>query len=238
MKASILYLYYDFMNLYGDNGNVRIMEKRLKDQGFDVEIVRKTITDEDLSFEGFDFIYCGSGTESRRFAAVQHLKKFEAGLKIAAATGTPVLFTGNAWGMLGNSITSLSDVKTEGLGFFGFDVKEEIKTRFTGDAIETTADFNKSFVGFINKCDVIEGFDGYLFKVAKTIGQIPYESDGVRKDNLFGISLIGPVLAKNPFFAEYLVRLIDERCGVTYREIGYPHEEQGYGMTLKALTEC
>ena len=78
MKASILYLYYDFMNLYGDNGNVRIMEKRLKDQGFDVEVVRKTITDEDISFEGFDFIYCGSGTESRRFAAVQHLKKFEA----------------------------------------------------------------------------------------------------------------------------------------------------------------
>ena len=33
MKATILYLYHDFLNLYGDNGNVRIMEKRLKDQG-------------------------------------------------------------------------------------------------------------------------------------------------------------------------------------------------------------
>ena len=38
MNVKILYLYPDFMNLYGDNGNVRIMEKRLKDQGFDVEI--------------------------------------------------------------------------------------------------------------------------------------------------------------------------------------------------------
>ena len=80
MKASILYLYYDFMNLYGDNGNVRIMEKRLQDQGFDVEITRKTVTDDDISFEGFDLIYCGSGTESRRTAAVS---------SVATLTGSP-----------------------------------------------------------------------------------------------------------------------------------------------------
>jgi len=237
MKASILYLYYDFMNLYGDNGNVRIMEKRLRDQGFDVEVVRKTITDDNISFEGFDFIYCGSGTESRRFAAVKHLKDFESGFKAAASSGTPVLFTGNAWGMLGASITSLDGEKTAGLGLFGFDVKEEIKQRFTGDAVETAEGFSDSFIGFINKCDVIENFDGYMFKVEKTIGQIPYTADGVRKDNLFGISLIGPVLAKNPFFAEYLVRLIDEKHGVTYREERYEHEEHGYHITLKALTE-
>ena len=85
MKASILYLYYDFMNLYGDNGNVRIMEKRLRDQGFDVEIIRKTVTDDDVSFEGFDLIYCGSGTESRRLAALKHLKRFGDGFKSAVA---------------------------------------------------------------------------------------------------------------------------------------------------------
>ena len=237
MKASILYLYYDFMNLYGDNGNVRIMEKRLKDQGFDVEIIRKTVTDDDVSFEGFDLIYCGSGTESRRLAALKHLKRFGDGFKSAVAAGTPVLFTGNSWGMLGGSITALEGEKIEGLGLFEFDLKEEIKQRFTGDAVETAAGFNESFIGFINKCDVIENFDGYMFKVVKTIGQIPYTADGVRKDNLFGISLIGPVVAKNPFFAEYLVKLIDERRGVTYREARYEHEEKGYRMTLKALTE-
>ena len=237
MKASILYLYYDFMNLYGDNGNVRIMEKRLKDQGFDVEVVRKTVTDTDISFEGFDFIYCGSGTESRRFEAVKHLRDFGSGLKAAIEAGTPVLFTGNAWGMLGSSITSLEGEKTEGLGIFSFNVKEEIKQRFIGDAVEKADGFDSQFIGFINKCDVIEGFDGFTFKIEKTIGQIPYSEDGVRKDNLLGISLIGPVLVKNPFFAEYLVRLIDERHGVIYREEQYRHEEQGYRMTLKALTE-
>lgn len=237
MKVSILYLYYDFMNLYGDNGNVRIMEKRLKDQGFEVEVIRKTVTDDDIDFDGVDLIYCGSGTESRRFAAVKHLKRFEDGFKKVVAEGTPVLFTGNAWGMLGKSITSLDGEKTEGLGLFDFNVREEIKQRFTGDSVESAEGFGQQFIGFINKCDVIEDFDGYMFKVEKTIGQVPFAKDGVRKDNLYGISLIGPVLVKNPFFAEHLVWLIDERHGVNYREEHYEYEERGYRITLKALTE-
>lgn len=237
MTAKILYLYYDFLNLYGDNGNVRIMEKRLKDQGFDVEITRKTITDDDISFEGFDFIYCGSGTESRRTVAAAHLNKFKAQFTAAVENGTPVLFTGNAWGMLGTEMTTLYGDKAEGLGLFGFTLKEEIKTRFTGDAVLAAEGFDEPFVGFINKCDVIEGFDGYMFDIRKTIGQIPFAKDGVRKNNLFGISLIGPVLVKNPFFASFLTKLIVEKRGETFREIPYPYEEKGYAMTLKALTE-
>lgn len=237
MKVSVLYLYYDFLNLYGDNGNVRIMEKRLKDQGFDVEIVRKTVTDDDISFDGFDFIYCGSGTESKRLAAAKHLKRFAKELDAAISSGTPVLFTGNAWGMLAKTITTLYGDKEEGVGLFDFDLKEEIKKRFTGDSVETAEGFDDPFVGFINKCDIIENFDGYMFKVKKTIGQVPYTEDGIRKENFFGISLIGPVLVKNPFFAGYLTKLIVQRRGTTYKDTAYPYEEKGYEMTLKALTE-
>ena len=66
MNVNILFLYPDFMSLYGDNGNVRIMQKRLEDQGFEVEIIRRTITDNEISFEGVDFVYMGSGFESNR----------------------------------------------------------------------------------------------------------------------------------------------------------------------------
>jgi len=236
MKATILYLYYDFLNLYGDNGNVRILEKRLIDQGFEVEVVRKTVTDDDISFDGFDLIYCGSGTESRRAVATAHLKRFEKEFSAAVDSGTPVLFTGNSWGMLGKSITTLAGAKIEGLGLFDFDLREEIKKRFTGDAIETAEGFDKQFIGFINNCDEIKDFAGHPFKIIKTIGQIPFTAEGVRKENLYGISLIGPVLVKNPFFAERLVRLIVERRNAEYKEVYYKHEERGYDMTLRALS--
>ena len=40
MSVKILYLYPDFMSLYGDNGNVRIITRRLEDQGFDSKKAR------------------------------------------------------------------------------------------------------------------------------------------------------------------------------------------------------
>ena len=87
-----------------------------------------------------------------------------------------------------------------------------------------------------NNCDEIKDFAGHPFKIIKTIGQIPFTAEGVRKENLYGISLIGPVLVKNPFFADHLTRLIVERRKAEYKEVYYKHEERGYDMTLRALS--
>ena len=37
-KIKIAHLYYDLMNLYGENGNVRYLVKQLEEQGIDTEI--------------------------------------------------------------------------------------------------------------------------------------------------------------------------------------------------------
>ena len=58
----------------------------------------------------------------------------------------------------------------------------------------------------------------------------------VRKENLFGISLIGPVLVKNPFFADHIVKLITERRKAEFKAIFYKYEERSYEMTLRALS--
>ena len=46
MKITILHLYYDLMNLYGESGNVKALKKQLEDQGVDVSIKFLTIDDE------------------------------------------------------------------------------------------------------------------------------------------------------------------------------------------------
>ena len=77
----ILHLYYDIMNLYGDNGNVRFLEKALKDQKQEVEITRKTLTDTLDDLDQYDIIYCGSSTERRRTACLKHLLPYKDLLK-------------------------------------------------------------------------------------------------------------------------------------------------------------
>ena len=235
MNVKILYLYPDFMSLYGDNGNVRILERRLKDQGFDVEIIKKTITDSAITFDDADFVYIGSGFESNRNLVAKHLAQFKDGLVKAIDDGVPMLFTGNSYDVLGNSIETPERDEIKGLGIFGFDVIDQIEKRFTGDVVLADTKKNDVYVGFVNRAGVLKGEGALEFDVTKVIGSVPLTKDGVRKNNLLGISLIGPLLLKNPKIAESFVKTICERKGMEYKDISYPHSEKSHDKTKKAL---
>ena len=235
MTVNILYLYPDFMSLYGDNGNVRILEKRLKDQGFEVQIDKATITDEKISFEDADLVYMGSGYESNRNLAAEHLAKFKAELFEAVDEGVPMLFTGNAYDVLGSSIVTPDRNEVRCLGIFDFDVIDQLEKRYTGDVVLADPDKNDIYVGFVNRAGTLKGDGALAFEVTKVIGSVPLTKDGVRKNNLLGISLIGPLLLKNPKIAESFVKTICERKGTEYKEISYPHSEKTHDKTKKAL---
>ena len=220
MNVKILYLYPDFMSLYGDNGNVRILERRLKDQGFDVEIIKRTITDSTITFDDADFVYMGSGFESNRNLVAKHLAQFRDGLVKAIDDGVPMLFTGNAYDVLGSSVVTPDRNEVRCLGIFDFDVIDQLEKRYTGDVV---------------LAGVLKGDGALAFEVTKVIGSVPLTKDGVRKNNLLGISLIGPLLLKNPKIAESFVKTICERKGTEYKEISYPHSEKSHDKTKKAL---
>ena len=61
-KFKIAYLYYDLMNLYGENGNIRYLEKKLKEQDIDVQIDLLSIPDK-IDYKKYDFYYIGAGSE-------------------------------------------------------------------------------------------------------------------------------------------------------------------------------
>ena len=46
MKIKLLHLYYDILNIYGENGNMRALVKALEYQGLKVNVDFKTIDDE------------------------------------------------------------------------------------------------------------------------------------------------------------------------------------------------
>lgn len=235
MNVKILYLYPDFMSLYGDNGNVRILERRLKDQGFDVEIIKRTITDSAITFDDVDFVYMGSGFESNRNLVAKHLSQFKDGLVKAIDDGVPMLFTGNAYDVLGSSIMTPERDEIRCLSIFDFTVIDQIEKRFTGDVVLADTKKNDVYVGFVNRAGVLKGEGALEFDVTKVIGSVPLTKDGVRKNNLLGVSLIGPLLLKNHKIAESFVKTICERKGTEYKEIRYPHSEKSYDKTKKAL---
>lgn len=237
MNVKILYLYPDFMSLYGDNANVRILTKMLEDQGFEVEIIERTITDSDISFADADFVYMGSGVESNRNLAAKHLGRFKSGLIEALEKGVPMLFTGNSYDILGKGITTPDAGFIEGLGIFNYSFKEQSEKRYTGDVILSDNTTGDKYVGFVNRAGTPDVEDDLAFDVVKVIGNVPMHKDAARKNNLLGISLIGPVLLKNPVIADSFVKIICEQKGKEYQKIEYPHSVRSHDKTLKALMD-
>ena len=59
----LLHLYYDLMNLYGEYANMAVLASRLKGQGLEITVDRKTLGDA-FDCSQYDFIYLGAGMES------------------------------------------------------------------------------------------------------------------------------------------------------------------------------
>ena len=45
MEIKIAHLYYDLMNLYGENGNIKALKKQLEEQNTSVKVLSLTIDD-------------------------------------------------------------------------------------------------------------------------------------------------------------------------------------------------
>ena len=227
----ILYLYHDLMTLYGDNGNIRVLENYLRDQGEEVTVDRKTVG-YTLDLAGYDFIYCGCGMERSRNAALKHLINYKQDMKKAFEEGKVILFTGNSWQMLGKGIQTADGEKLEGLGLFEFDVTEQSEKRYVGDVLGHARGFEETFVGFINRCSTVNNLDDPFMTIDKVIGNIPDKTDGIHRNNLFGVSLNGPLLVKNPHFARKIVSLLVK----DYKPIDYENERRGYETTISELS--
>lgn len=231
MEIKILHLYYDIMNLYGEYGNIRILENHLKDQGFEVSVDKKSIGDK-KNINEYDFIYMGCGTERNQETILKDMLIDKEELKKFIETGKTVLFTGNSFEILGKSI----DGKPV-LEILDFET-EHTEKRETPDVICTSDKLKNKVVGFINTMSIIKNNNQPFFKIEwNSESNKVDEKEGIVYKNLIGTHLIGPLLIRNP---EILKMIIEKICKLKdenfkYSEIEYEDEQKGYELVLKEL---
>ena len=233
----ILWLYYDLMNLYGENGNIRCLTRRLANQGVESELLCRSLGD-DLSFDDVDLLYIGAGTERSQKAALEHLRPYAQDLRAAMERGMHALLTGNAGSLLCREITDASGKVWPGLGLLDFTCHEQANTtRRTGDVIARLPDLSEPLVGFINTSEEWEDIltTQPLFKMLLGSGNhTGSELEGYRRGNFLATHLTGPVLVKNPAFHTWLLRRL---LGHEPAPVSYPYEEKAWQVTLDALRE-
>ncbi len=232
-EIKILHLYYDLLNLYGEPGNVRILEKRLKDNGFSVVVDKKTIGDE-IDLDSYTVVYMGSGTESKQKRCAAHFAGMKTQIEQYVSGGKILLATGNSYELLGKSVTDGNGEKYPCAEIFDFETVQDFRKRKTGDVICSCGFINEKIVGFINNCSTVSGLDNPMFSFE--LGGCGASGDGVRKNNAFGTHITGPLLVKNPYFLEYIMGIICDMYAVCRSQVDEEdYQYKGYRITLTEL---
>ncbi len=235
MKIKILHMYGDIMNLYGEYANIMFLQKYLEDCGAEVTVDMLSLYD-DADIDGYDFYYMGSGTEAAQKTVLKSIIKYKEKLKRISEENSVMLFTGNAFETLGESVVSAANTEYEALGIGSFKTYES-KNRIVGDCLANCGSDDKYCIGYINKCSVTKNVDLPLFKLDMGFGnENELGDEGFVKNNTFGTHLIGPLLVKNPHF----LQMIAEKLGcevnddVLKKEL-YIHAEKSYITSVKQL---
>ena len=118
MKMKIGYFYPTLLNLYGDDGNVQILEYRAEKRGIEVEVSKVGLST-NLTGISFDLIFMGGGPDSSQKDVYKDLVE-EKGkfLREHIEAGKVGLYICGSYQLLGNYYKSADGSVLDGLGIF------------------------------------------------------------------------------------------------------------------------
>lgn len=196
----IAHLYYDLMNYYGEQGNVLALKTAIEYAGFKVNIKTLSVDDE-IDFEKYDIFYMGMGTKRNQEIVRKDILKYKD--KIENVIDKKMfIMTGNSYELFGKKI---DDKKC--LGVFNFESRTT--DRIVGEQVFKSDIIKETIIGFQNRFSSNNIKDDYLFEVIKGTGNDSESKvEGIHKNNFFGTYLLGPILIRNPYFKDALLKYI------------------------------
>jgi lipid II isoglutaminyl synthase (glutamine-hydrolysing) len=210
-ELRLLALYPEQMNIYADRGNIVFLQRRCEWRGIGFEYASAGPA------EGFDpgahdLIYIGGGQDrDQMMVAADMVETKRDAVAEAVDDGAVLLAVCGGYQLLGHSY-QLGEKRIPGLGLADLETVREPGPRLIGNvAIELDlGEGPRTVAGFEN-----HGGRTYLGDGARPLGRVirghgnndrdGYE--GVRRLNLFGTYLHGPLLPKNAWLADRLIAL-------------------------------
>lgn len=201
MIIRVAHLYYDLMNLYGEIGNLKVIEYQLKKQKINVIIDKLSLNDK-IEFEKYDLIYMGSGTKKSTLLVLEDLKKYKQQVKEYIENNKFMLVTGNSINVFSKKIGD-----TEALNIFDFNISYS-NARLVGDVILD------NIIGFQNRDTLIENNNNPIFNNSEI---------GIHYKNFYGTYIIGPLLIRNPNFSQKFIKnlIISKKNDFKFRKFDF-----------------
>ena len=221
-KLTIVHMYPELLNLYGDGGNVIVLAERARARGIDVDVVRVE-HGQQADLAAADIVFLGGGPDrEQHLASIDLLAQTEDFRAYVEDDGVLLAICGG-YQMLGSEWL-LGDEKVPGLGLVSIETKRAeggSHNRLVGNVALSSPLASMPVIGYENHAGRT-----YLEAGCRAFGAVighhgkgnndDDAADGVLYRNVVGTYLHGPLLAKNPEVADWLIaRALERRASKT-----------------------
>jgi lipid II isoglutaminyl synthase (glutamine-hydrolysing) len=204
-------LYPDLMNIYADRGNLLVLERRCRWRGIEFSVTASGLGDR-LDPDAADLFYLGGGQDrDQKLCALDLAEIKRDALHAATGRGAVILAVCGGYQLLGHSY-QLGDETLPGVGLVDLVTVRSEDPRLIGNVaieVELEPGTRRVLAGFENhggrtRLGAGESPLGRVLKGHGNNGEDGYE--GVRRGNVIGTYLHGPLLPKNVWFADWLIQ--------------------------------
>jgi len=208
VDITICHLYPDFMNLYGDRGNIIALQRRASWHGLHPRVVPISVGEE-YDLRSCDIIFMGGGQDREQRAIARDFDDRYRVMNEAVQDRVAVLAICGAYQLLGRYYRTAAGEKLNGLGLLD-SWTDAGASRLVGNVVvESRLDgTRRTLVGFEN-----HGGRTYLGPAAAPLGRVLAGhgnngvdgQEGAVQGTIIGTYLHGALLPKNPWLADYLL---------------------------------
>ncbi len=203
-RITIVQLYPNDMNIYGDHGNVLTIIKRLEWHGYQAELVN--YNQGDKFPDEADIIIGGGGQDSGQDKIKEDLLKIGPKLKELAKDNTPMLVICGLYQLFGKYFKTSEGHDIKGIGLLDIETIAKPQ-RLIGNIIVRSEQFGE-IIGYENHSG-----QTFLDEQAKPLGIVEKgcgnnsddKTEGAIYNNVIGSYLHGSLLPKNPQLADFLI---------------------------------
>jgi CobQ-like glutamine amidotransferase family enzyme len=235
MKITVGHLYPDYLNIYADRGNIAVLRERARMRGHELEVVAVGLGG--AVPPGVDLFYVGGGQDREQvLVAADLLTKAEA-LAAAVAGGAAFLAVCGGYQLLGHFYRDRSGVELPGIGLLPLHTIAG-ERRMIGDVLLDCRWAGETLAGFENhagRTRLEPGAEplGRVLAGHGNDGSSGYE--GCRMGRVYGTYLHGPLLPRNPWFADRLLtEALAHRTGEDFELAPLPDELEAQAHLVSA----
>jgi lipid II isoglutaminyl synthase (glutamine-hydrolysing) len=233
MKIRVGHLYPDYLNIYADRGNIAVLARRAAWRGHELEVESVGIAEAVVPGD-HDLLYVGGGQDREQALVAADISAKGEALREAVDRGVAILAVCGGYQLLGRWYADQDGAELPGAGVLPLETVAGSR-RMIGDVLlscELEPGRPQTLVGFENHAGrtLLDPGAEPLGRVVSGFGNDGESGfEGCRVARVVGTYLHGPLLPRNPWFADWLLAQ-----ALAHRAGGEPPELEPLEDSLEA----